>query len=376
VVAALGGSCDNQQRAGCRHDHLSWRLHANRHSRGLAGSPEALTACSRGGSGWSRRWPTGRRLWSASRPIRQTARSWTSDAAEFTDEGLRPTKDPRVWGGPGVLVLTRRRRRPGHAAHGRGTRGLSGISSRTRVAEHRRASRRGPGSVGTGAGRHRPDCRRLTPRQGPRSPAGGGGPARYVDGARTREVMSLMARTAPTKGSPTALFVTEKTVETHVASILGKLDLESQPDDHRRVLASRVPPSGPEQRGARARPGVGHSRLRMALRGQVKERPVRGHVGPGGGCGEIADECASASDPDRRADLERDVAHPQERMAALIVVVRGRPQYWMRKSPDGVGVRQGLIRVDRPLAPVPAAKHRHRKSRRAPSKKGVPPARR
>jgi DNA-binding NarL/FixJ family response regulator len=33
------------------------------------------------------------------------------------------------------------------------------------------------------------------------------------------------------------LVVTEKTVETHVANILGKLGLETAPDDHRRVLA-------------------------------------------------------------------------------------------------------------------------------------------
>jgi DNA-binding NarL/FixJ family response regulator len=54
---------------------------------------------------------------------------------------------------------------------------------------------------------------------------------------REREVLSLMAEGRSNVGIADRLFVTEKTVETHVASILGKLGLESQPDDHRRVLA-------------------------------------------------------------------------------------------------------------------------------------------
>jgi len=36
------------------------------------------------------------------------------------------------------------------------------------------------------------------------------------------------------------LGVTEKTVETHIASIFSKLDLFPEPDDHRRVLAVRA----------------------------------------------------------------------------------------------------------------------------------------
>jgi DNA-binding NarL/FixJ family response regulator len=36
------------------------------------------------------------------------------------------------------------------------------------------------------------------------------------------------------------LSVTEKTVETHIASIFSKLDLFPEPDDHRRVLAVRA----------------------------------------------------------------------------------------------------------------------------------------
>ncbi len=54
---------------------------------------------------------------------------------------------------------------------------------------------------------------------------------------REREVLSLMAEGRSNIGVAERLYVTEKTVETHVASILGKLGLEAQPDDHRRVLA-------------------------------------------------------------------------------------------------------------------------------------------
>ena len=54
---------------------------------------------------------------------------------------------------------------------------------------------------------------------------------------REREVLSLMAEGRSNAGIAQRLFVTEKTVETHVASILGKLGLEPTSDDHRRVLA-------------------------------------------------------------------------------------------------------------------------------------------
>ena len=46
-----------------------------------------------------------------------------------------------------------------------------------------------------------------------------------------------MAEGRSNLGIAERLFVTEKTVETHVASILGKLGLEPGVDDHRRVLA-------------------------------------------------------------------------------------------------------------------------------------------
>jgi len=54
---------------------------------------------------------------------------------------------------------------------------------------------------------------------------------------REREVLALMAEGRSNLGISERLVVTEKTVETHVASILGKLGLEADTGDHRRVLA-------------------------------------------------------------------------------------------------------------------------------------------
>jgi serine/threonine-protein kinase len=50
-------------------------------------------------------------------------------------------------------------------------------------------------------------------------------------------VLALMAEGRSNRGIADRLVVGEKTVETHVAAILGKLGLETEPDDHRRVLA-------------------------------------------------------------------------------------------------------------------------------------------
>ena len=55
--------------------------------------------------------------------------------------------------------------------------------------------------------------------------------------AREREVLALMAEGRSNAGIARQIFVTEATVEKHVHSILGKLDLPESADDHRRVLA-------------------------------------------------------------------------------------------------------------------------------------------
>jgi DNA-binding NarL/FixJ family response regulator len=149
----------------------------------------------------------------------------------FTDEGLRAAERILAAGDrPGVLVLTQTAD-AGHAMRllGDGTRGI-GYLLKDRVADVdelaeavRRVARGGtvidPTVVASLVGRTRSHERldALT--------------------AREREVLSLMAEGRSNVGIGDRLFVTEKTVETHVASILGKLGLESQPDDHRRVLA-------------------------------------------------------------------------------------------------------------------------------------------
>jgi DNA-binding NarL/FixJ family response regulator len=149
----------------------------------------------------------------------------------FTDEGLRAAERILAAGHrPGVLVLTQTAD-AGHAMRllGDGTRGI-GYLLKDRVADVdelaeavRRVARGGtvidPTVVASLVGRSR-SSERLDPLT-----------------AREREVLSLMAEGRSNVGIADRLFVTEKTVETHVASILGKLGLEAQPDDHRRVLA-------------------------------------------------------------------------------------------------------------------------------------------
>jgi DNA-binding NarL/FixJ family response regulator len=54
---------------------------------------------------------------------------------------------------------------------------------------------------------------------------------------REREVLSLMAEGRTNAGIARRLWLTEKTVETHVRTILMKLGLPVSSDDHRRVLA-------------------------------------------------------------------------------------------------------------------------------------------
>ncbi|MFJ2032432.1 response regulator [Streptosporangium sp. NPDC087985] len=54
---------------------------------------------------------------------------------------------------------------------------------------------------------------------------------------REREVLALMAEGRTNVGIARRLWLTDRTVETHVSSILAKLDLANSTEDHRRVLA-------------------------------------------------------------------------------------------------------------------------------------------
>ena len=55
--------------------------------------------------------------------------------------------------------------------------------------------------------------------------------------AREREVLALMAEGRSNAGIARQIWISEATVEKHVHSILGKLNLPDSTDDHRRVLA-------------------------------------------------------------------------------------------------------------------------------------------
>jgi DNA-binding NarL/FixJ family response regulator len=54
---------------------------------------------------------------------------------------------------------------------------------------------------------------------------------------REREILALMAEGKSNHAIAEQLVLSERTVESHVGSVFQKLDLETTPDDHRRVLA-------------------------------------------------------------------------------------------------------------------------------------------
>ncbi len=55
--------------------------------------------------------------------------------------------------------------------------------------------------------------------------------------SREREVLALMAEGRTNLGIARRLWLTDRTVETHVSSVMGKLGLADGAEDHRRVLA-------------------------------------------------------------------------------------------------------------------------------------------
>ena len=57
---------------------------------------------------------------------------------------------------------------------------------------------------------------------------------------REREVLALISAGRSNLGIAGALFITQRTVETHISSILLKLDVPESPVVHRRVLLTRT----------------------------------------------------------------------------------------------------------------------------------------
>lgn len=57
---------------------------------------------------------------------------------------------------------------------------------------------------------------------------------------REWEVLALMAEGRSNLGIARRLWLSDKTVETHIRRILLRLDIPAGPEDHRRVLAARA----------------------------------------------------------------------------------------------------------------------------------------
>ena len=64
-----------------------------------------------------------------------------------------------------------------------------------------------------------------------------GNPSVEVLTPRERDVLTLMAEGKSNSGIASALFLSLKTVETHIGNIMSKLGIDESPTDHRRVLA-------------------------------------------------------------------------------------------------------------------------------------------
>jgi DNA-binding NarL/FixJ family response regulator len=84
------------------------------------------------------------------------------------------------------------------------------------------------------------------------NPGPPGGPMATLT-PREREVLALMAEGRTNRGIARRLWLTERTIETHVSSIIAKLHLADGEEDHRRVLAvlAYLDPAT----GTRPRPG-------------------------------------------------------------------------------------------------------------------------
>ena len=149
----------------------------------------------------------------------------------FTDEGLQAAQDIRLrHPGVGILVLSQYLeagyvlRLMTEGAEGVGYLLKDRVSDVAELADAvRRVAAGGcvvdPQVVGRLPGRKRPDneLERLSERE--------------------RDVLGQMAEGRSNHAIATRLFMSDKTVESHVRSIFTKLDLAPSEDDHRRVLA-------------------------------------------------------------------------------------------------------------------------------------------